>query len=444
LSWFDLRLEVVTDLDSVRAEIAAQHEVLDTAHGSCPDRRVRLVIDPHLVERVRAGGAGRRSALVESFAGWWYETWPGEGAGRVLASGEGQEWDHVLLTEDFRSWTVIGAAVEGAAVAVGRLLRELIREDLVRRGALMFHAGAAVLPDGRAVMLPGDAGAGKTSSAVRVAEAGGHVVATDRLLLLPPGSTGSTGSPGSAGSPGGTGSSGGWWMVGLPSTTRLGAGAVAALGLAPRLVGEAASGRSRPDWLTSLARSGELSDASLSAGKLSFSNKEVRTLVGGGFMSAAPLDQIVVLRAQDIAQPETARLAEPLGAIEDHLLVPDPAYRTHWLAARPFREDPVTARQALGRLVADVPVRQLSWSPARHCDGSTASLLGAVLDTTRPGGGCSSGDSTLPSAVALAADSPAESSADSCANGCAGGSRQSVNQRPAERPPGTTSSWRNE
>ncbi|MFJ8823130.1 hypothetical protein ACIREE_15235 [Streptomyces sp. NPDC102467] len=417
MSWFDLRLEVVTGLDGVRAEIAAQHEVLDAAGGSRTDRRVTLVIDPGLVERVRSGGTERPSASVESFAGWWYETWPGEGGGRVLASGEGQEWDHVLLTEDFLSWTVVGTTVDGAAVAVGRLLRELIREDLVRRGALMFHAGAAVLPGGRAVMLPGDAGAGKTSSAVRVAEAGGQVVATDRLLLLPPG---------------GAGGSGGWWMVGLPSTTRLGAGAVAALGLAPRLAGEAALGRSRPDWLASLARSGVLNEASRSAGKLSLSNRDVRTLVGGGFLSAAPLDQIVVLRAQDIARPEATHFADPLAAVEAHLLVPDPAYRTHWLAARPFREDAAAARRALGRLVADVPVRQLSWSPARHCDGATASLLGAVVETTYPGGDRSSGDLTLPPAVAFAAD------------GWAGGFRQSVHQRPAERPPGTTSSWRNE
>ncbi|MFD4543089.1 hypothetical protein [Streptomyces bauhiniae] len=366
VSWFDLRLEVVTAVDGVRAEIAAQHEVLDAAPGSRTDHRVTLVIDPGLVERVRSAGAGRPSTAVESFAGWWYETWPGDGAGRVLASGAGQEWGHVLLTEDFVSWTVVGAAVDGAAVAVGRLLRELIREDLVRRGALMFHAGAAVLPDGRAVMLPGDAGAGKTSSAVRVAEAGGRVVATDRLLLLPPG---------------GARGPHGWWMVGLPSTIRLGAGAVGALGLASRLMGGTPAGRSRPDWLAELARSGVLDEGSRSAGKLSLANKEVRTLVGGGCVSAAPLDGIVELRAQDVVRPKPTCPAEPLGAVEAHLLVPDPAYRTHWLAARPFREEPSAARRALERLVADVPVRRLSWSPARHCDGATASLLGAALES---------------------------------------------------------------
>ncbi|MET9498473.1 hypothetical protein [Streptomyces sp. NPDC006552] len=411
VSWFDLRLEVVTALDGVRAEIAAQHEVLDAAPRSRTDHRVTLVIDPGLVERVRSAGAGRPSTSVESFAGWWYETWPGEGAGRVLASGEGQEWDHVLLTEDFVSWTVVGAAVDGAAVAVGRLLRELIREDLVRRGALMFHAGAAVLPDGRAVMLPGDAGAGKTSSAVRVAEAGGRVVATDRLLLLPPG---------------GARGPHGWWMVGLPSTTRLGAGAVAALGLASQLMGEASVGRSRPDWLAELARSGVLSESSRSAGKLSLANKEVRTLVGGGCLSAAPLDGIVELRAQDVVRPEPTRPANPLGALETHLLVPDPAYRTHWLAARPFREDPSAARRALARLVAEVPVRQLRWSPARHCDDATASLLGAALESACRDDACACGDPAPPSAVA------------------ADGFRQSVHQGPAEHAPATPSSWRNE
>lgn len=369
LSWFDLRLEVDTDLDNVRAEIAAQHEVIEAALPPSSGYRLRLIIDPDLVARVRSDGAGRPSTAVESFAGWWYETWPREGGGRVLAAGEGHEWNHVLITEDFRSWTVAGATVSGAAVAVGRLLRELIREDLVRRGALMFHAGAAVLPDGRAVMLPGDAGAGKTSSVVRVAEAGGCAVATDRLLLLPPG--------------GSTGTSAGWWMVGLPSTTRLGAGAVAALGLAPRLAGEARPGRSRPDWLASLAEHGRLPDRSRSADKLSLGNMEVRALVGGGFVSAAPLDGIVVLRANGAPQPTLTHPAEPLAAVETHLLVPDPAYRTHWLSVRPFREDPATARSALRRLVADVPVRELCWSPTRDCDRFTAPLLGSLLDIAR-------------------------------------------------------------
>jgi hypothetical protein len=87
-----------------------------------------------------------------------------------------------------------------------------------------------------------------------------------------------------------------------------------------------------------------------------------------------------VLRAHDARAPKLTRPAEPLAALEAHQLVPDPAYRTHWLSARPFQEDPATAHATLRRLVADVPVRELCWNPPQDCDHSTASLLSTLFD----------------------------------------------------------------
>ena len=54
-----------------------------------------------------------------------------------------------------------------------------MREAVLGDGGLMFHGAAARRPGGRGVFLVGDAGAGKTSSAVWLGRGGGRVVATN-------------------------------------------------------------------------------------------------------------------------------------------------------------------------------------------------------------------------------------------------------------------------
>ncbi|MFI6776089.1 hypothetical protein [Nocardia sp. NPDC050412] len=332
-----------TEVDEVRAAVAAEYHVTEpSAVARSVAYELHLWIDADLAARARSTGETRRRVAVESFTDWWYNSWTTEDGFRVLASGEGYAWKHLLITDDFQSWVLIGDEVHGAAVSTARVLRELVRERLVQRGALMFHAGGGVLPDGSAVMLPGDSGAGKTSGSVQIAAAGGRCVATDRLLVLWDAEAET------------------WWMVGLPSTTRLASGAFRALGI---------------DDTRRLGQHRDNSAATASGSKISLTNGEVAELIGGGFVSGVRVDRIVVLVADGSELPVCAEAVDPLSAVLQHALVPDPAYRTHWLSPGTGVESAELLRDTLRGLVADVPVYELRWTPSLHCDRATAALL---------------------------------------------------------------------
>ncbi|MFI9504935.1 hypothetical protein [Nocardia sp. NPDC052566] len=341
--WFDVGFEVFSEVDAVRAAVSAEYHTAEPASVvRSATYELHVLVNADLAADVRATGEIRACTAVESFAGWWYSSWTTEDGFHVLASGVGYAWQHVLVTEDFRSWVLIGDIIPGAAVATARILRELVREHLVQRGALMFHAGGCVLPDGSGIMLPGHSGAGKTTASVQVAATGGRCVATDRLLVLRDLDADK------------------WWMIGLPSTTRLGRGAVQALEI---------------NDSSGLARHRDNGPALAPGGKISLTNREVAELVGGGFVSGVRLDRIVVLSADGSDRPLWADPADPLSAVLDHALVPDPAYRTQWLSPGAEVESADSLRDALRELVADVPVHLLRWTPSRHCDRATPTLF---------------------------------------------------------------------
>ncbi|QNE35332.1 ATP-binding protein [Leifsonia shinshuensis] len=112
----------------------------------------------------------------------------GAGADTFAAAFAGA-WAHLLLGPDGGSDTevTVGAATADAdtiAVALANasalITRALIDLNTGRR--LMLHAGAAVGPDGRAILLVGPSGAGKTTAITRLAGAHGYL--TDETAFV--------------------------------------------------------------------------------------------------------------------------------------------------------------------------------------------------------------------------------------------------------------------
>ncbi|MER5431782.1 hypothetical protein [Streptomyces sp. NPDC002588] len=378
LEWFRTRLRLFSDLPDATDYLVAQHHVVgppvpagDPPPPRAPAPALHLTADARLLDVVRGTASGQRITGRESFTGWWYDCWRAGDGVFVLSSGRGHESEHALLTTDFRSWALVGAHPGPLPGTAARTIRELVREDLLAEGALMMHASAAVLPDGRGLVMVGGSGAGKTSAAVRVARARGRCVATDRLLLLPDGAD--------------------WIAVGLPMSTRLGVGALRALGVTDDLL-------RRP---LIRHRAGAPSPAS-SAGarsadpraKLSLSNEEVFDVIGGGFVSATRVDRVVVLRACATAMPRLSTLtpAEAVPALREEALLPDPAYRSRWLAHDPRPEPATWTLGHLSALAADVPVAELRWDPHLHCDEQTHNRLAPrgrrTTARTEPGTPC--------------------------------------------------------
>lgn len=112
----------------------------------------------------------------------------GSGAG-ALAAAFADAWTHLLVdprTAADDELTVGSSADTPDSVAVGLahatalVTRTLI--DLNAGQGLLFHAAAAVRPDGRAILLVGPSGAGKTTAITRLA--GPHGYLTDETALV--------------------------------------------------------------------------------------------------------------------------------------------------------------------------------------------------------------------------------------------------------------------
>lgn len=251
--------------------------------------------------------------------------------------------NHAFVGWNGEGWSVVSRG-QPSGLIVTRLIRELIREDLLDRGGLMFHGGGSRTADGLGVFLAGASGAGKTSASLRLAHGGGRVLATDRALILPVGND--------------------WWIVGLPTSTRLGIGAVRSFGILGQL-STAEPIRAINPFNQTMAE-----DSHSSRGKkVSLANEEVRELLGTPFAPASPLDRLLVLEAV----PNGAFSRESVDAstgrrlLADHLMDPDGDYPDRWL--RPDLVPPSDAHVSqLDRVIADVSVERVTWSPPMHCD----------------------------------------------------------------------------
>ncbi|GAA1899479.1 hypothetical protein GCM10009716_06630 [Streptomyces sodiiphilus] len=86
-----------------------------------------------------------------------------------------------------RRMTVYGSKtlVDPLARATARVSRELIRAQLIDQGWCLLHASAAVLPGGQAVLVLGNRGAGKTTTAFCLTTVGAELLANDRVFARP-------------------------------------------------------------------------------------------------------------------------------------------------------------------------------------------------------------------------------------------------------------------
>ncbi|MGW2108901.1 hypothetical protein [Streptomyces sp. NPDC001948] len=367
--WFTSALQVHTNSRRTRAYVASQHHVV--AHPSfapavLPVTDLYAVADPALLGIIRSAAVGRPVSRRESFRGVWYACWKTGGDGAVMLVDDGHAYQHALLTRDFRSWAVVGDRREDLGPVVSRTVRELVREDLLRRGAVTFHGAAAELAGGGGgVLLAGASGAGKTSAAIRVGRGGGRAVGTDRSFLLEWGGT--------------------RILVGLPESTRLSVGSAEAMGIARALRERSPIRGLNPFAQGGTDRSGE-GPRTAKEPKVSLSNAEVHELLGCGFVAATPADSLVVLESMPHASPRLDDLdpAEAVAALRPHLLAPDPDYRSRWLTAEPGSEAPEAATARLSALVDGRPVRRLVWDPALHCDDTVAQLLSPDTGRTVP------------------------------------------------------------
>ncbi|MFF5563247.1 hypothetical protein ACFY7Z_14295 [Streptomyces sp. NPDC012623] len=363
VEWYRVRLRVRTADPYVHRYLASQHHTVApdaTAPEPLPVADLWVLLEPDpLAGRNPGAPTGRRQA----FTGEWYTEHRGADGETVLVSQDATTHPHTLITRDFRSWVLAAPRAESLGLLATRTVRELVREAAVADGALMFHGAAAQRPNGRGVFLVGDAGAGKTSSAVWLGRGGGRVVGTDRTFLAP--------------------TAAGWRAVGLPVSTRLGAGAVAALGILDALRGHVPVRAINPFRAGAGATPAGRPDPGPPPEKVWLSNSEVNDLLGAPFTAVTHPDTLVVLERAAADEPAIARLdaADAATALLPYLLAPDPDYRSRWLAADPAPERAEPVRAALAALVRERPVFRLRWNPALHCDARVHDLV-AAMDAT--------------------------------------------------------------
>ncbi|WP_167161467.1 hypothetical protein [Streptomyces sp. MBT27] len=362
VEWYRTRLRVHSSAPDVHRHLASQHHTVApdvVVPEPLPTVDLWVLADPDpFVERRLGAPTGRRQA----FTGEWYTEHRGADGETVLVA-EDATHPHALITPDFRSWALVAHRTESLGLLATRTVRELVREAGVLDGALMFHGSAAQRPNGRGVFLVGDAGSGKTSSAVWLGRGGGRVVGTDRTFLAP--------------------TAAGWQAVGLPVSTRLGAGSVTALGILDELRGHTPVRAINPFRAGAGAMPDPRPEPGLPVDKVWLSNSEVNDLLGVPFTAATHAHTLVVLESTTGAEPSFTRLdaADAAAALRPHLLAPDPDYRSRWLAADPAPERAEPARAGLAALVRERPVFRLRWNPAAHCDARVHDLV-AAMDAT--------------------------------------------------------------
>ncbi|WP_306454813.1 hypothetical protein [Streptomyces sp. WZ.A104] len=84
---------------------------------------------------------------------------------------------------------IAGTEPVPVALAAARLARELLRSQLLADGWHILHASAAVR-DGSTVLTLGEKGAGKTTTALLLAQSGWQLLANDRVFVRPDGDGG--------------------------------------------------------------------------------------------------------------------------------------------------------------------------------------------------------------------------------------------------------------
>lgn len=327
LDWHDTRYSIICPDMAVVAYVVGQFTCGPSS--AQPLRHVRIEIG-------FANGSLPDGMIIDtraSFRNWTYRHML-LGDLHILKSGQGHEDAHELRTTNWVDWKIF-APREAAGVIACRLIRELVREEVLLNAGQMFHGSGVFLKEANAgLMFLGESGAGKTTLVAWLSSHGhAHSVATDRVMAAL--------------------KDDGPRMIGIPTTTRLGEGALRSL-----LGGDVMA---RAD----LARHG--SPGSVALDKWAFGNNEASRYLNMSFRSSAPLHGIVLLKATDADEPTSIRQLSPeaaTGDIAPHCLQVDEDYPSLWMtqdegAAAPRGPTPQDFAEA-------VPCFCMRWCPAAH------------------------------------------------------------------------------
>ncbi|MGW4802226.1 hypothetical protein ACWEPC_58415 [Nonomuraea sp. NPDC004297] len=362
VDWFSLHLQVHTDDAATREYVASQHHTLESSVACTPQvvahADLHAVADSKLLARIRNSADGPVHSRREAFRGEWYTLRRLPSEEYVLLTEEGHASPHALATSDFRSFVLVAQSPAGVRLVISRTVRELVRESLLAQGALMFHGAAAQGDDGSGALFVGQSSSGKTSSAIWMArDDGGRVVGTDRVMLVRDKEQ--------------------WIVVGLPMSTRLGAGAVRALGVESALR-ERVPIRSINPFQREAAKVPAEAVTQVGLDKVWLSNGEVYELLGCGFAAATTADDFIILENASVAAPLVEQLSPREAAVElaKHLMAPDPDFRSLWLAEEPKLEPSgATARNMFDQLLRERVVTRIAWNPTRHCGQRVSELF---------------------------------------------------------------------
>ena len=327
--------------------------------------RVHSACDPRLLAVLTRTVAGATTAETEGFAGAFYQTghlqdvhwWTtgrGHGAHRAaIGTVDGVDW--VVLSSDVNSGRRNGV----------RLVRELVRRELLRRGAIAIHGSYAYVR-GQAVIFSGPSGAGKTTLAIAAARSGGLFIAGDRTYVCQCEHS--------------------LRAVGFPTVARIGFGTIDEYGLVP-LLERAALQREQVAKVGTRIEDEVKEFGALN--KLELNQLELEVLLSAPTAAAAPLRGIAILGRGS----EGAIVVDPISAEEGYaalaadMLVPDPVWPRDWLASE--ASPPIAVVAAAPRSAEDVlpAVDWLSvrWRPRSVSSSTALRAVGECLSVSVDG-----------------------------------------------------------
>ena len=221
---------------------------------------------------------------------------------------------HAFVRHARDRWSVLVAEEPRSPRPAEILVRALVVDELVRGGGVALHASAAANPSG-AMVFTGDGGAGKSTLAAWCARSGGHLVAGDRIVVLP-----------------------GGVAVGAAVAPRFGWGTVAALGR----VGAVRGARLlRPD--------------AVRADKVVLTQREMGDLMGIATSDSVVVDAFVAVeRTTGPLVVERVSPDEATAVVLRHRVPAD----VGWAAE--------ADGSATAALIAGRPVLRLRWDPLTH------------------------------------------------------------------------------
>jgi len=343
------------------------HQHLDCTLASAPapvapaaaEVSIVLSADSSALRQVGAAVARIRTRRVQGFPGQYWRRGVLEGLTVWYRAAEGATKDEAQAIVQIgpADWLAIASSGEAAALSGLRLARELLRTELACRPAVTVHAALVAGTDLGGLLLVGDAGVGKTTLALGLAQRRGYVVSTDQTVVV----------RGIAGRPVG---------LGAPHANRVGVGTVRTLT------------REIDEPHVALLRRDTRSFDGQPPTKAWVTPLETEVLYGIASAPLARVDAIVILGAgRDlvaIACPRSPGEGLPRG-LAQQCRTADPLLGGFWLALpRDAHLDDPGPKGPAG-LIAGLPTAELSWDPRHHAPDDALAALRRVLPARRSG-----------------------------------------------------------